>query len=69
MDDSIDRFIHEALARNISLSFANHPLGVHGFDNQINDERSREIIRSAIAFTKMRSFRHVESSRVEAIKR
>lgn len=50
MDDSIDRFVKEALARNITLNLANHPQGVHGFDNQNDDERSREIIRSVIAF-------------------
>jgi acetyl esterase/lipase len=50
MDDSIDRFINEALAQNVLLNFANHPQGVHGFDNQNDDERSREIIREAIEF-------------------
>ena len=50
MDDSIDRFVKDALVKNIALSFMNHPQGVHGFDNQNDDERSREIIRSAIAF-------------------
>jgi acetyl esterase/lipase len=50
MDDSIDRFVKEALVRNIALTFANHPQGVHSFDNQNDDDRSREIIRSAIAF-------------------
>jgi acetyl esterase/lipase len=50
MDDSIDRFVKEALAKNIALTFMNHPQGVHGFDNQNDDERSREIIRSAITF-------------------
>jgi acetyl esterase/lipase len=50
MDDSIDRFVNEALAKNIALTFVNHPQGVHGFDNQNDDDRSREIIRSAIAF-------------------
>jgi acetyl esterase/lipase len=50
MDDSIDRFVKEALVRNIAITLANHPQGVHGFDNQNDDERSREIICSAIAF-------------------
>ena len=50
MDDSIDRFVKEALARNVTFNLANHPRGVHGFDNQNDDERSREIIRSAIVF-------------------
>jgi hypothetical protein len=53
MDDSIDRFIGEALAKNIALNFANHPQGVHGFDSQNDDERSREIIREAIEFIKL----------------
>ncbi|HJZ68156.1 MAG TPA: alpha/beta hydrolase [Blastocatellia bacterium] len=52
MNDSIDRFIREALSRNASIIVANHPHGVHGFDNQTDDERSREIIRSAIEFMK-----------------
>jgi acetyl esterase/lipase len=50
MDNSIDRFVNAALAKNIALTLMNHPQGVHGFDNQNDDERSREIIRSAIAF-------------------
>src|SRR4029450_11599633 len=53
MNDSIDRFISESLAENIPLIFANHPQGVHGFDNQNDDERSREIIREAIEFIKI----------------
>ena len=52
MNDSIDRFVREALSRNAALTIANHPEGVHGFDNQTNDDRSREIIRNAIAFMK-----------------
>jgi len=38
MLDSIDRFIKEALAKSIPLNFANHPTGVHGFDNQNDDQ-------------------------------
>ena len=52
MDDSIDRFIKEAVVANVALTFANHPQGVHGFDNQNNDDRSREIIRTALEFMK-----------------
>ena len=50
MNDSIDRFIREAISKNASIIVANHPQGVHGFDNQTDDERSREIIRAAIDF-------------------
>lgn len=52
MNDSIDRFIREAISKNVSIIVANHPKGVHGFDNQTDDDRSREIIRSAIEFIK-----------------
>jgi acetyl esterase/lipase/uncharacterized protein YndB with AHSA1/START domain len=50
MNDSIDRFVSTAISKNIALTFANHPSGVHGFDSQNNDDRSREIIANAIAF-------------------
>jgi len=53
MDDSIDRFVKEALVRNIAFTLANHPQGVHSFDNQNDDERSREIIRGALAFMQL----------------
>ncbi len=45
-----DRICLIAYSENIPLSLMNHPQGVHGFDNQNDDERSREIIRNAIAF-------------------
>jgi len=50
MNDSIDRFVAAAIAANAPLTFMNHPSGEHGFDNQNDDERSREIVRCAIAF-------------------
>lgn len=51
MNDSIDRFVNEAVVGNIPLTFVNHPTGVHGFDNKESEaERSREIIREALAF-------------------
>lgn len=52
MNDSIDRFVSQALAKNVLLNFANHPNGVHSFDNQTDGERSREIVRAAIEFIK-----------------
>jgi len=56
MDDSIDRFVNEALAKNIALTVMNHPQGVHGFDNQNDDDRSREIIRAAIVLMQIHAF-------------
>lgn len=52
MNDSIDRFIREAVARNAPVTVVNHPEGVHGFDNQNDDARSREIVRTAVTFMK-----------------
>lgn len=53
MNDSIDRFTREAISKNAAITVANHPQGDHGFDNQNDDERSREIIQSAVAFMKL----------------
>jgi acetyl esterase/lipase len=50
MNDSIDRFLTAAIAGNAPLTYMNHPFGEHGFDNQNDDEHSREIICAALAF-------------------
>jgi acetyl esterase/lipase len=50
INDSIDRFVGAAIAANATITFMNHPSGEHGFDNQNDDHRSREIIQGAIAF-------------------
>ncbi len=50
LNDSIDRFIREAMARNASITVVNHSRGLHAFDIQTDDERSREIIGAALAF-------------------
>lgn len=52
LEPGLDRFVTEAVHLNIALEFMNHPLGVHGFDNQNDDARSREIILAAIEFIK-----------------
>jgi acetyl esterase/lipase len=53
LNDSIDRFIREAISKNAAITVANHPRGVHGFDIQTDDDRSREIIRGVLAFMKL----------------
>jgi acetyl esterase/lipase len=50
LEPALDRFVAEAVHRNIALEFINHPLGVHSFDNQNDDARSREIVKAAIEF-------------------
>ena len=50
INDAANRFVTEALLRNVNVEVMNHPAGIHGFDNQTNDERSREIIRRTLDF-------------------
>lgn len=50
LNETIDSFLLKANNSNINLTLINHPEGVHGFDTQNNDERSREIIESMFTF-------------------
>lgn len=50
LNETIDRFIVEALRRNLPLTFANHPAAPHAFDLFHDSERTREIIRQILAF-------------------
>ena len=52
INESIDRFVNEAVAKNAAIVFANHPRGVHGFDTLTDDDTSRRIIRAALTFMK-----------------
>lgn len=52
LNAAMDTFIASALAMNAPITVMNHPAGEHGFDNQNDDDRSREIIRAAIEFMK-----------------
>jgi len=52
LEPGLDRFVAEAVRRNVALEFLNHPRGVHSFDNQNDDDRSREIVKAAIQFMK-----------------
>ncbi len=50
--DSVDRFVAEALVHGVPLTFLFHPDAPHGFDNQLADDRSREMVRGAVEFLK-----------------
>jgi acetyl esterase/lipase len=54
--ESIEKFSALALEKNANLTLLNHPTGKHGFDFLNDDDRSREIIVTAIEFMK----RHLE---------
>jgi acetyl esterase/lipase len=50
LNETIDSFRLKANANNMNITLMNHPAGVHGFDTQNNDERSREIIEPTLLF-------------------
>lgn len=50
LNETIDSFLLQATGHNINVTLINHPSGVHGFDTQNNDDRSREIIESLFTF-------------------
>jgi acetyl esterase/lipase len=54
LNDGIDRFVREALARNAAIDVLNHPEGRHGFDFLDDDPRSREMVARALAFLSAR---------------
>lgn len=52
INQSVDRFVREAIAANMDIDFANHAGGEHAFDARNDDERSREIVQEAIEFVR-----------------
>jgi acetyl esterase/lipase len=48
--DTVDRFAAVAFARGVPLTLMSHPDAPHGFDNQLDDERTREIVRASLDF-------------------
>ncbi|HXO41497.1 MAG TPA: alpha/beta hydrolase [Thermoanaerobaculia bacterium] len=54
LNGPMDRFVQEALARNLTLDVMNHATGRHGFDILDDDARSREIIARTLDFLKAR---------------
>lgn len=50
LNETIDRFLSEALSYNLPVTFVNHPTAPHAFDVMDDSETSREIIRRILAF-------------------
>jgi hypothetical protein len=50
LNETMDRFISQALACNLPITVANHATGPHAFDIFDDTEASREIIRQILAF-------------------
>ena len=52
LNEALDEFLAAAVARNLPVSFANHPSGPHAFDLMDDSEASREVIRGTLSFLK-----------------
>ncbi len=52
LNATIDHFIKEASAKNMTLDFMTHPGGQHAFDILDDVARSHEIIKRTIEFLK-----------------
>lgn len=50
LNQGMDRFVAQALARNLPITVSNHPEGPHAFDLLHDSETTREIIRQILAF-------------------
>jgi acetyl esterase/lipase len=48
--DTVDRFAALAFTRGVPLTLMSHPEAPHAFDNQLADDRTREIVRAALDF-------------------
>jgi hypothetical protein len=50
LNESVDRFVAEALRRNVVLDFVNHAVGEHGFDTVTRDQRTKDIVGQTLRF-------------------
>ncbi len=50
LNETIDRFMAQALSCNLPVTLTNHPTAPHAFDVMHDSETSREIIRQILAF-------------------
>lgn len=50
LNESVDRFVAEALRRNVALDFVNHAAGAHGFDTVTRDRRTQDIVGQTLRF-------------------
>ena len=53
LNEVLDRFIMSALARNLSITIANHPNGPHAFDLFDDSHTTRVIIQEVLDFLKL----------------
>jgi acetyl esterase/lipase len=61
LNETIDRFVIDALARNLAITLVNHSTGGHAFDVSDDREASREVVRRILSFMRF----HLLSSEPE----
>jgi len=52
LNETMDQFVVEAVARNVPMVFINYSDGHHGFDCYDDNDKSREIIKQTLEFMK-----------------
>jgi hypothetical protein len=50
LNETLDRFLSEALTHNLPVTLVNHPAAPHAFDLLHDSEATREIVRQILAF-------------------
>jgi acetyl esterase/lipase len=50
LNDTLDRFVFDALAQNLPVTVTNHPGGAHAFDLSDDGETSRRIVGDVLSF-------------------
>jgi dienelactone hydrolase len=50
LNDALDRFLARAVARNLPITFTNHPEGPHAFDMTHDSETTRRIVQQVLTF-------------------
>lgn len=53
LNETLDRFLAAALARNLPLTLTNHAAAPHAFDLFDESETSREVVRQILAFLRL----------------
>jgi hypothetical protein len=57
LNQTLDRFVADALAIDLPITLINHRAAPHAFDTILDDEPTREVIRSMVAFLRFHLLR------------
>lgn len=54
LNETLDRFVCDALARNLPITVTNHPSGPHAFDLLDDGETTRQVVGDVLSFLRTR---------------